>query len=63
MVWRDLRAQGGTVIGVFLFRSFISYLRALVPLHKRKVASVGIYPSIRTSQRLIDHISVYVTLR
>jgi hypothetical protein len=47
----------------FSFRSFISYLRALVPLHKRKVASVGIYPSIRTSQRLIDHISVYVTLR
>jgi hypothetical protein len=25
--------------------------------------TVGIYPSIRTSQRLIDHISVYVTLR
>ena len=46
------------MVGVFLCwfcHSFISSLRALVPLHKRKAASVGTYPPVRRSK---DNMSV-----
>jgi hypothetical protein len=38
--------------------SFISYERALVPLHKRKVASVGTYPPVRTSKDMLSLLGV-----